>query len=131
MRWGIRLILSVALGSVMVQPAWATIDNLKAYKQAYPEKAAKTSCKTCHAGPIGKATDLNGYGKALQQLPAPANAKKLTVEDVKAAEALDPDKDGATTAQELEAGTDPSDEQSVPAGDAAKSEPAKDSGANP
>jgi len=63
---------------------------------------------------MGTATNLNGYGKALKQLPAPANPKKLTIEDYKAAEAADPDQDGATTLQELEAGTNPSDPASVP-----------------
>lgn len=102
-----------ALG--VCQPAWATIDNQKSYKQAYPGKEPRAySCKVCHEGAVGKATDLNGYGKALQQLPAPANPKKLTAEDYKAAEVADPDGDGATTANELEAGTDPSDAASVP-----------------
>ncbi len=97
--------------------AWATIDNFKSYKQAYPNKEPKAySCKICHEAAIGNATNLNGYGKALKQLPAPANPKKLTVEDYKAAEAADPDHDGATTKQELEAGTDPSDPASGPSG---------------
>ena len=64
--------------------AWATMDNLKAYKQAHPDKAAKASCKTCHNNAIGKKGDLNAYGLALQQFKAPADAKKLTAEDIQA-----------------------------------------------
>jgi predicted CXXCH cytochrome family protein len=97
------------------------MDNLKSYKQAYPDKAY--SCKACHEGAVGKATDLNSLGKALKTLPAPANPKKLTVEDYRAFEALDSDGDGATNAQELEAGTDLLDPASVPA-----AEPAAGSG---
>ena len=103
----------VALVMVCGRSAWATMDNFKAYKQAYPEAKA-TSCKTCHEGVPAKQENLNGYGKALLKLPAPADPKKLTPDDFKAAAAADPDGDGATTAQELEAGTDPSDPASVP-----------------
>lgn len=111
----------LAAGMVMLAgPAWATIGNLKSYKQAHPDKAGTGSCKTCHQDTIGKATNLNGYGKALQQLFVPANPKQLTPEDIKAADAADPDKDGATTLQELDAGTDPSDANSVPLGTAAQ-----------
>ena len=74
--------------------AWATMDNLKTYKQAYPDQAAKTSCKTCHQGPVGKKGDLNAYGLALQTYQAPANAKKLTVDDIKAVKV--PGADAAT-----------------------------------
>ena len=117
MRGMSRVLLLVGLSGVVgwCQPAWATINNLKAYKQAYPDKEPKSiSCKTCHEHVIGNKTDLNGYGKALQQLPAPADPKKLTVDDFRAAESADPDHDGATTLQELEAGTNPSDPASVP-----------------
>lgn len=103
-----------ALGFV-AEGAWATIHNQKSYKQAYPGKDPTTySCNVCHQGAVGKASDLNGYGKALKALPAPTNPKKLTLEDYTAAEAADPDGDGVTTWQELEAGTDPSDAASVP-----------------
>jgi len=95
-------------------PAWATIDNLKTYKAAYPDKPPKDiSCKTCHQSPIGRKDNLNEYGQALQHFKAPADAKRLALEDFKALDE-DPDQDGASTLQELLAGTDPVDPNSVP-----------------
>ncbi len=98
-------------------PAWATMDNLKSYKTAYPGKEAKAySCKACHQGAVGKKGDLNAYGAALQAFKAatPADAKKLTEDDYRAFEAADSDGDGATNLQELEAGTDLADPAAVP-----------------
>ena len=116
MRTAGRVVVGLICVAALVPPVWATVENLKSYKQAYPDKDPKTvSCKTCHTAAMGNATNLNGYGKALKQLPAPANPKKLTVDDFRVAETADPDGDGATTKQELEAGTDPSDPASVPA----------------
>ncbi|MBI2495197.1 MAG: hypothetical protein HYY90_07055 [Candidatus Omnitrophica bacterium] len=113
----VRLTLVAVLACLGGRPAGATIDNLKSYKVAYPGKDAKAySCKVCHLGAIGKKGDLNGYGLALQTFKAAAGAKKLTVEDFRAVEAEDPDEDGATTLQELEAGTDPSNAASAPPG---------------
>lgn len=123
--WNLRiwvgLVVGISVGTLAGPSAWATLGNLKSYKQAYPDKAKTASCKTCHTDAMGKAANLNDYGKALQQLPAPANPKLLTPEDIKAADEADPDKDGATTLQELEAGTDPSDAASVPPGAATAS----------
>ena len=110
----IGVTILAALGAAL--PAWATVDNLKGYKAAYPGKNAKAySCTVCHLGVMGTRDNLNSYGMLLKQLPAPANTKKLTEADYRAAEAQDPDADGATTLQELEAGTDPADPASVPA----------------
>lgn len=96
-------------------PAWATVDNFKSYKQAYPGKDAKAySCKVCHEGAVGKATDLNTFGKALQKFKADQGAKKLTVEDYEAFDAEDLDGDGSSNRDELNAETDPSDPASVP-----------------
>ena len=128
MRWSRRRIIvagCAGIALVIGQSAHATIDNLKTYKPAYPDQAKTASCKTCHEGVMGTATNLNGYGKALKQLPAPANPRKLTVEDYQAAAAADQDQDGATTMQELEAGTDPSDPTSTPT--PARTEPAQPS----
>lgn len=110
---GVALIASL----LAAEAAWATIDNLKAYKTAYPGKEPKAySCKVCHEGAIGKKGDLNAYGTALKEFKAatPADAKKLTAEDFQAFDAADTDADGATNAQELEAGTDPLDAISIP-----------------
>ena len=64
--------------------AWATMDNLKTYKQAHADKAAKASCKTCHQDAIGKKGNLNAYGLALQKSKTPADAKKMTADEIKA-----------------------------------------------
>jgi len=109
---GVALIASL----LAAESAWATIDNQKSYKAAYPGQEPKAySCKVCHQGVVGKKGDLNAYGTALQQFKAEQGAKKLTEEDYQAFDAADTDGDGAANAQELEAGTDPFDTASVPA----------------
>ena len=111
------LILVLVAGCWAAGPAWATIDNQKSFKAAYPGKDAKAySCKVCHIGAIGKKGDLNAYGLALQTLKAAEGAKKLTEEDYRAIEGDDADEDGAANLQEWEAGTDLSDPKSVPPG---------------
>jgi len=118
---------ALVIAACLIYPhsASATFDNLKTYKTVYPGKDAKAySCKVCHLGAVGKLSDLNGYGKALQQLPDPTNHKKLTEEDFRAAETLDPDADGVPTLKELEAGTDPMDATSVPKSESGGAEPA-------
>ncbi len=111
------LLLTAALS--LVPNAWATVGSGKTYKQAYPGKEpAAYSCKACHEAAIGKADNVNAYGKALQQFKGGlGTAKALTVEDYQAFDAADADSDGATNAKELEAGTDLSDPASKP-GDA-------------
>ena len=110
---------------VAAAPAWATIENLKSYKQAYPGKEPKTySCKVCHLGALGKKDELNAYGLALQKLKTPpVNAKKLTEEDFRAIENEDADEDGASNLDEINAGTAPGDPASVPAGVTPKKTP--------
>jgi len=109
------LIIGLSLVAMfgVAQPAGATIDNQKSFKQAYPGKTV--TCKACHNSAIGKPGDLNTYGQALQKLKAPVDTKKLKPEDYKAVEAGDADGDGAPNGKELEAGTDPADPQSKPA----------------
>jgi len=116
MRSRLRLAAVVALVLAPArQTAWATIDNLKAYKQAYPGKDAKAySCKICHQGALGKKTDLNAYGKALKQFKGAGSSGKLRADDYRGFEAADLDGDGATNAEELEAGTDPLDSRATP-----------------
>ncbi len=110
---GLSLCMVMAAGA----PAWATINDLKAYKEAYPGKEAKAySCKTCHQGAIGKKDNLNPYGLALQTSKATVDAKKLTVEDFRAIETDDADADGASNLDEITAGTAPGDPASAPAG---------------
>lgn len=115
--WAVVLTISGVVVLGLGSEAWATIDNLKSFKQTYPGKEPKAySCKVCHLGAIGKKGDLNAYGLALQKLKAPADAKKLTEKDFKAIEKVDADKDGASNLDEITAGTFPGDPVSVPAG---------------
>lgn len=112
-------VLTAGLVAGLAPPAWATIDNFKSYKQAYPGKDPKGySCQVCHDGVMGNAKNLNAYGKALKAFKtvAPADAKHLTGEDYRAFDAADSDGDGATNLQELEAGTDLADPASIPKG---------------
>ncbi|OHE77472.1 MAG: hypothetical protein A3G75_13295 [Verrucomicrobia bacterium RIFCSPLOWO2_12_FULL_64_8] len=91
------------------------MENGKALKEAYPGKDPKSyGCKACHQNAVGKKGDLNAYGQALQASKGEGNAKKLTVEDLRAVEAQDSDKDGASNGQEWQAGTNPSDPASKP-----------------
>ena len=113
--------MCVLLAAAGGESAWATLENLKTFKQAYPSKEPKTySCKICHQGFLGKKDNLNAYGLAMQKLKAPADAKKLTPDDLKAVEKEDSDNDGASNLDELNAGTAPGDPASVPQGAAAK-----------
>ena len=53
-RMGLRFGVSLTLLLIVVPPAWATIDNFKSYKTAYPGKEPKAySCKVCHTGTSG------------------------------------------------------------------------------
>jgi predicted CXXCH cytochrome family protein len=121
------VVIAMAAGSPF---AWATLENGKTYKRTYPGQDAKAySCKTCHEAPVGKATNLNAYGKALQQFKGgPGTAKALTAEDYQAFDTADTDADGAANRQELDAGTDPLDPASVSSGAPAPAAPAPGEG---
>jgi hypothetical protein len=93
--------------------AAATGQNQMSYKKAHPD-AKGVSCKTCHEGAMGKATDLNAYGQALQKFKGAGEAGKLTAEDYQAFDAADNDSDGATNRAELDGGTNPDDATSKP-----------------
>ena len=107
--FGVSLVIG-ALG--FGQPAGATMSNFKTFKQAYPD-AKSVSCKMCHQNPIGKKGDLNPYGLALQTHKAPADAKSLTMDEIRAVEQEDADGDGASNLEEIKAGTLPGDPNSV------------------
>jgi len=96
--------------------AWATIENLKSFKQTYPGKdPTYYSCKICHQAAVGRKGNLNAYGLALQKSKAPADAKELTKQDFRAIEKEDADGDGVSNIDEINAGTAPGDPTSVPA----------------
>lgn len=88
--------------------AAATVQNQMSYKKAHPD-AKSVSCKTCHEGAMGKATDLNAYGQALQKFKGVGQARKLTAEDYQAFDAADADSEGATNRTELDIGPNPDD----------------------
>jgi len=91
--------------------AEATFEAFKLFKETYPgKKPTYYTCAVCHTGKIGKKGELNPYGQSLG-LVLPA---KLTVEQLKAAESLDPDKDGVPSGKEIETGTLPGDAASHP-----------------
>ncbi|OFZ17814.1 MAG: hypothetical protein A2X94_04405 [Bdellovibrionales bacterium GWB1_55_8] len=61
----------IALAFIAVPSlAFAKPADLKVYKEAFPDKAASASCKTCHT----KGKELNDYGK--KYLEAGKDAKK-------------------------------------------------------
>ena len=111
------LVLALSLVAVFgaARPAWATLENFKNFKQAYPGKDAKAySCKICHLNAIGKKEEHNAYGTALQTLKGEGLAKTLTLDDYRAIEKDDADNDGVSNLDEINAGTAPGDPASVP-----------------
>lgn len=122
-RWLLGVgVLAIGVGA---SPAWATLDNFKSYKEAYPGKEpAAYSCKVCHQGAMGNKDNLNTHGLALKKFKADQGAKKLTVDDYRAFDAADTDGDGATNADELKAGTDPLNPASTPGGTTTPAAPA-------
>jgi hypothetical protein len=109
--WGIALGVWLACA----QSAGATMQNQVAYKKAYPGKEPKAySCKVCHEGMVGKATDLNAYGLALQQFKGAGKAKALTETDYQEFDVADLDQDGASNRAELDAATKLDDPASKP-----------------
>ncbi len=106
------IILTVGFSFLLRQePVWATVAGLQSLKAAYPGLDVKMyNCKVCHAGAVGKKGDLNLYGLALQKSKLPADAKKLTIEDLLAIGKEDSDKDGVLNGDEIKAGTSPGTE---------------------
>jgi len=92
----------------------ATFQGSKVFKQTYPDQPSPYySCAICHTSKVGKKgiENLNPYGKSLEWVMP----EELTVEQLKAAESLDPDGDGVSSGQEIQSGTLPGDASSAPA----------------
>ncbi len=88
--------VGVLTACVLAPSAWATMADLKAYKEAHPGLEAKAySCKVCHLNAVGKKGELNPYGQALEKQLAATGAKALTVEDIQAVDKASAEKEGA------------------------------------
>ncbi|MEM9190376.1 MAG: hypothetical protein AAGF12_14420 [Myxococcota bacterium] len=114
--------ISWALGSVSPNHADARPPGASAFCDVYADAPVCTSgsveCALCHTTPPGR----NAYGDQIQMFLAPDLPRPLDDAQFEAAlpsalamvADLDADGDGATNAQELTAGTIPSDADSVP-----------------
>lgn len=113
MKKGMMPLLTAVVGMFFfgINSAEATLQSFKLFKETYPEKNKDYySCIICHTGKVGKKDQLNPYGKSLNLVPK----EQLTVEKLKAAEALDQDEDGVVSGKEIEFATLPGDPASVP-----------------
>lgn len=97
-------ILVLALTALALAPAQKLFDSTYGIK---PDSTlGKAKCAVCHATKMG-GKKLNAYGKALQDVMAKANAKKLTAEILHKVDALDSDGDGASNLAEIKADKTP------------------------
>ncbi len=88
----------------------ATMDNLKAFNEKYPDAKAKLGkCTTCHMKPLPKKGDseLNPYGKDVKST---IGADKKP--DFAKIEQKDSDGDGVKNIDEIKKGTNPGDKNS-------------------
>lgn len=69
-------LLAVAALSAVASTAWATVEQVKLYKEAYPD--TKPKCIDCHVDKLPKkdaAHDLNEYGKKVAAIKAEPDAE--------------------------------------------------------
>jgi len=91
----------------------ATMDNMKAFNEKYPDAKAKLGkCSTCHTKPLPKKEDaeLNAYGKDVKSTIDPKDAAKKI--DLAKIEQKDSDGDGVKNIDEIKKGTNPGDKNS-------------------
>jgi len=91
----------------------ATMDNLKAFNEKYPDAKAKLGkCSTCHVKPLPKKgeADLNPYGKDVKSTIDPKDPAKKP--DFAKIEQKDSDGDGVKNIDEIKKGTNPGDKNS-------------------
>ena len=91
----------------------ATMDNLKAFNEKYPDAKAKLGkCSTCQVKPLPKKgeADLNPYGKDVKSTIDPKDPAKKP--DFAKIEQKDSDGDGVKNIDEIKKGTNPGDKNS-------------------
>jgi len=113
MRKGIALAVVGIFLLVGSTALFATMDNLKAFNEKYPEAKAKLGkCTTCHVKPLPKKDDheSNAYGKDVKTTMDPKDPKKAP--DFAKIEQKDSDGDGVKNIDEIKKGTNPGDKES-------------------
>jgi hypothetical protein len=108
MKKGIALAVVAIFFLVGSTAVLATMDNLKAFNEKYPDAKAKLGkCTTCHMKPLPKKGDseLNPYGKDVKTTLDPKDPKKAP--DFAKIEQKDSDGDGVKNVDEIKAGTNP------------------------
>jgi hypothetical protein len=100
----IGIVLIFAVYSYVTHPYMRTFRRVE--HPALGTPLADARCTTCHTKPPGR-KNLNPYGKDLQKHGGDEAA-------FRAIGTLDSDKDGATNAEEIKAGTLPGDPKSKP-----------------
>lgn len=104
------MVLAVGMAFIICGSAMATVAWMKLFNDTYKPGAnsalKKAKCAVCHVRPNGTG-GLNSYGKILAK-------KKINAASLKAIESKDADKDGASNAAEIKAGTLPGDPKSKP-----------------
>lgn len=113
MKKGIALAVIAVFLFVATAAVLASMDNMKAFNEKYPDAKAKLGkCTTCHVKPLPKKDDneLNAYGKDVKTTIDPKDPKKNP--DFAKIEQKDSDGDGAKNIDEIKAGTNPGDKAS-------------------
>ena len=103
---GLVLFCAAAFASPALQMEFA-----KLAKPPADSALAKAACAACH---VPGQTKLNPYGKDMAALMKKLKTKKLTPAVMKKLGKLDSDKDKASNAAEVRAGTLPGDPKSKP-----------------
>ncbi|MFI5181339.1 MAG: thrombospondin type 3 repeat-containing protein [Thermoanaerobaculia bacterium] len=110
MKKGIAIAVVAIFFLVGSTAVFATMENMKAFTEKYPDAKAKLGkCTTCHAKSLPKKGDseLNPYG-----LDVKSTLGKDKKPDFAKIEQKDSDGDGVKNIDEIKAGTNPGDKNS-------------------